>query len=439
MRNMRFVMVLLLGGVGLILAASMLASVPSTAHAQDAPTLPPTWTPAPPDTLEPTIEQPTFDATGPTEIPIPTLKPVPIEQAQLYVPLFFLTKRHGANVYLARTDPAATDSTPVVQLKGDVLAFGLAADGKLAYSTDGGIVAVAGHAKVWHTPLANKNPLHGYTFAWAPDNVTLAFSVRANDKDFAATAKAPISGVYLWGPTGNPTLIAPDIATGTGRTEYRADSWSPDGKYLLIKFADVPNAATGSGWQIYSVATKTITPLIRFTPGSLATFQSAIWLPDSTGLVLFSQRASSTSAASGAAILSLTGAQQGIAFSGEGYPVVVSTLAFLPDGKLLVLGADARDQPLHLFLGTLSATNANVRPIANPFKLKWPSILVLSPTGFPVYVFDNLYGIIVFKDERIYAFDPLQLGFSATDNAFIDPSVASGWQFSANTITMPPT
>jgi WD40 repeat protein len=439
-RHLRFSGLLAVASINILFGLLLSAGFNSHfVHAQSAPTLPPTWTPAPTWTPEPTLEQPTFDATGPTDIPLPTLKPVPIEQAQLYAPLFFLTKRHTTNVYLARTDPSSNDSTTVVQVKGDVLAFGIAPDGKLAYSTDGGIVAAAGRAKVWHTPLANKNPLRAYDFRWSPDSSTLAFSVRATDKDFAATAKAPVSGVYLWSATGNPTLIAPDVAaaTGTGRTEYHADSWSPDGKYLLVSFADQPSAATGSGWIVYDVTNKTTTKLIRFTPGSLASFQSAIWLPDSNGLALFNQRATATTVANGAAVLSLTGAQQGITLTGDGIPSVVSTLAFLPDGHLLVLGSDARDQPLRLFLGSLNATNAIVRPISNAFKLKWPGTLLLSPTGFPAYVFDTQYGVVIFKDERIFAFDPVSLAISATDNLFTDPSVNPGWQFSASTIALP--
>lgn|GEM_PF-1020837 len=412
---------------------------PAAVTAQ-VPTLPPTWTPQPTPTAYPTLVPPTFDANFPTEVPSLTPRAVVIEQAQLYVSAYFLTKRHAQTVYLARAAPAARDNVSVVTLKSNVLSFDIAANGSLAYGTDSGLVTAAGRAKVWQAPLVNKSPLQPLDMAWSPDGTMLAFSLRVTPKDLASTAKTPVSGVYLWSVSGNPTLIVPDRVAAQDYTLYSVYAWSPDGKYLLMRLNESSGGKAGTGWMLYTFATKTATLIARYTSGDLTVYQRATWMPTSDALILTDQTANNANSSNSAALVTLSGNQQPLILNNPDdrqTPILISTLHFLPDGRLIVLASSAQDQPLRLYTGTLSGRSATLKPISEAFRLHWPGRVLLSEKGFPAYIFDDQYGIVVFEDQRIFAFDPLQIGMGATDAAFIDPSIPSKVLLTTAQVTLP--
>src|SRR5579864_2150607 len=93
---------------GATLTIALAAVVSGAAYPGQAQALPPSWTPAPTWTLEPTLPIPTLDIGFPTATPIPALTPLKVEKASLFAPLFFLSKSGSATVYMARTDPNAT-------------------------------------------------------------------------------------------------------------------------------------------------------------------------------------------------------------------------------------------------------------------------------------------------------------------------------------------
>ncbi len=400
--------------------------------------LPPTWTPEPTLTPFPTLAAPTFDVSIPSTTPIPTFRPVSIENAQLSAPLFFLSKRHAPTVYLARVDPPGSEGISLTQnTTANVLSFDIARDGRVAYSSDVGVLLAAGRAKAWRPTVKTTEPLRILNIGWSPDGLTLAFTLRASDKDFAQMAKSPASGVYLWSDKGDPKQSIVDKGTPQNSTLFSAAAWSPDGRNLLIRFDEQSNGQSGYGWYVYNLEKKTNNLLIRFAPGNPEQYQAAIWTPDSTRILLFNRLSSSPDEPGGAVFIDLKANALPLILLGEAAPRVSSAYRFLPDGRLLVLGSTSRADPLQLYVGTLSGLQATVKPIGKAFKLAWPGVLLTSPTGFPAYVLDQQYGVIVFNSGGTLAYDPGQIGISATDGPVYDEKAWPGWKFGPAAITMP--
>ena len=192
--------------------------------------------------------------------------------------------------------------------------------------------------------------------------------------------------------------------------------------------------------MLYTFATKTATLIARYTSGDLTVYQRATWMPTSDALILTDQTANNANSSNSAALVTLSGNQQPLILSNPDdrqTPILISTLHFLPDGRLIVLASSAQDQPLRLYTGTLSGRSATLKPISEAFRLHWPGRVLLSEKGFPAYIFDDQYGIVVFEDQRIFAFDPLQIGMGATDAAFIDPSIPSKVLLTTAQVTLP--
>lgn len=128
--------------------------------------------------------------------------------------------------------------------------------------------------------------------------------------------------------------------------------------------------------------------------------------------------------------------------SGTGSPpTAISAFRFLPDGSILALGSTTRDQPLQLYTGPFDpgTTTGVLSPLAQAFKLKWPGVLIVTREGFPAYVLDDQYGVVVYADGRIFAYYPAQLGMNASDSAVYDSSLWPAWEFAPAkaTITVP--
>ncbi|MHB8625847.1 MAG: TolB family protein [Aggregatilineales bacterium] len=414
---------------------------PGLAQVNSSP-LPPTWTPIPTLTLEPTQPIPTSDVQFPTATIIPPIKPLPIEQAALFAPLFFLSKHSSATVYLARTDPNATNSTQVTNTPDNVTAFDVSADGQVAYGTDKGAIA-APNRTTWHSTVTTRDPLRPASMAWSPDGKTLAFTMRASDRDFTAMARGEPSGIFLWAAGGNPVQIISDRNAGTGSYQYSVESWSPDGAQLLIRFDAQVNAQHDYGWIGYDTTAKTTYALARYVPGDRVRFLNAIWLPNSGGILVFNEDTTSPTEPSSGVVIDLKGIQHPLTISlGSGTPpTVISAFHFFPHGSLLALGSSRRDQPLQLYTGPFDAGSATavLSPIAEAFKLKWPGVLIVTREGFPAYVVDDQYGVAVFKDNRIFAYYPSQLGMNASDTAVYDSTLWPAWEFAPAqaTITLP--
>lgn len=422
-----------------VLLSSLIFSATRSTHAAQATPkpLPPTWTPEPTLTPFPTLAAPTFDVSIPSTTPIPTFRPVALENAQLSAPLFFLSKRHTSTVYLARTDPPGTEAVNLTNnTTANVLSFDIARDGRVAYSTDVGVLMAAGRAKAWRPTLKTTEPLRILNVAWSPDGLNLAFTLRASDKDFAQMTKSPASGVYLWSAKGDPKQIIVDRGAAQNVTLFSAATWSPDGRNLLVRFDEQANGQNGYGWYVYNLEKRTNNLLIRFAPGNPEQYQDAIWTPDSTRILLFNRRSSSPDEPGGAVMLDLTAKALPLALLGEA-PQVSSVYRFLPDGRLLVLGSTSRTEPLQLYVGTLNGLQATLKPIGKAFKLAWPGVLLISATGFPAYVLDQQYGVIVFNSGGTLAYDPAQLGINATDGPVYNENALPAWRFGPAAITMP--
>ncbi len=410
------------------------ATFTSAALQPTAKPLPPTWTPEPSITPVPAQTQSTVDTSFPTSSPIPTFKPIALETIQLTAPMYYLSNRRSATVYIARADPHSPDATRVTQTTENILSFDIAADGRLAYTTESGQVLAAGRAKAWKSAAKTIDPLRAYDAVWSPDGKILAFGLRASDKDYAKFARTPPTGVYLWAEKGDPKQIIIDTPITQERITYTPVSWSPDGKWLLIRFTE----PSGYGWEVFNLATSKQTRLARFTANDPVQYGSAMWLPDSSQILLFNQKGNNPDDAGGAALVDLNSAQKPISFVGKNAPKVTSEYHFLPDGRLVVIGSTSRTEPLQVYVGTFDGSQASVKPIGDAFRLKWPGILLTSPTGFPVYVLDIQYGVIVYNSSKTLAYDPAQIGLSATDSGVYDSAVTPpAWRFGPDNVILP--
>lgn len=425
---------MLIGAVTLFVVVTVLSGVTLTSAAMQ-PTqkpLPPTWTPEPTLTPFPTQPIPTFDSGFPTSTPIATFKPFVAEQAQLAAPVFYLSRRRSPTTYIARAQPGVPDATRVTETTENILSFDIATDGRLAYSTESGLVFAAGHAKPWKSTVKTSEPMRAYDLSWSPDGKLLAFGLRASEKDFAQMSRTVSSGVYLWAGKGDPKQIIVD-KPGNDRVNYSAAEWSPDDRNLLIRFTE----PQGYGWDVYNLATSKSTRLARFTQGDAIQYQAAIWTPDSSQILLFNRRTDDPDAPGGAALVDLSSTQRPLVINGKDAPKVTSEYRFLPDNRLLVLGSTSRADPLQLYVGTFDGTQASLQPLGKAFRLKWPGVLFTSATGFPAYVLDQQYGVIVYNSGNTLAYDPAQLGLSATDTVVYDTAAFPAWRFGPDKVTLP--
>jgi hypothetical protein len=427
-----------IGLTALALIAVLANNMPTNAA---APTLPPSWTPIPTLTAIPIATQ---EISFPTPTPIPQLTPIRLESADLFAPLYYLSKRDATTVYLARTDALAKLSVPQTNRPDNLTTFDISRSGLVAYGTDAGIVAVA-NRNSWkiNSTISTTDPMRPTTMAWSPDNQTLAFSLRATDRDFSLSSKAEPSGVYLWAVGTLPVQIVIDQSNSSGTTTYNVDGWSPDGHYILLRYVTtiVGQTETGWGWAVADLAKKAVLPLIDYPVGQLGGFQTATWAPDGQ-VLLFNKKTDSLTDGSTGLLLNLTNIRQNIAIrssNGTNVPNVISTFRFLPDGTLLILGSSQRDQPLQLYTSSYdSSASINVKPLAEAFRLKWPGILLSTKAGFPVYVMDQQYGVVAFKSGRIFAYYPAQLGMAASagQSDTYDPDFWPGWEFAPDKVTI---
>ena len=262
-------------GIGLI-ALTLLIALAGNVHPGLAqPTLPPSWTPVPSWTP---IPIPTQEISFPTPTPVPQLTPIRLESADLFAPLYYLAKRDTTNIYLTRTDALAKLSVPQLNRPDNILTFDISRSGLLAYGTDTGIVAAAGRL-AWKasTTTAIQDPMRPTSMAWSPDSQTLAFSLRLSARDFEATTKQEPSGIYLWTFGSLPLQIVIDQSKSVGTTVYSVDSWSPDGRYLLMRYVSttVGQSESGWGWAVADIAKKAVVPVIDYPVGQLGGFQTA--------------------------------------------------------------------------------------------------------------------------------------------------------------------
>jgi len=407
-----------------------------------AQTLPPTWTPVPTWTLVPTLPISTGEPNLPTEAPVPGLTPLKTEQASLFAPLFFLSKHNASTVYLARTDPNDTSSTPVTNTGDNITAFDVSADGQVAYGTDTGLVAAANRT-AWQSKFGTRDPLRPTSMAWSPDGKTLVFALRASDRDFTAMARGEASGIYFWTANSDPVQVIVDRNTSNGIYQYSVEAWSPDGTQLLLRFDAQVNGQKNYGWIGYDLTAKKTYALVRYVPGDRVRFQSAIWLPNSGGVLVFNADTTDPAAPSSGVMIDLKGVQHPLTLNGAtgNPPLVTSAFHFLPDGKILAVGSSRRDQPLQLYTGTFDPGTATgvLSPLGQAFKLKWPGVLLVTREGFPAYILDDQYGVAIFQDSQTFAFYPSQLGMNASDTAVYDSSLWPAWEFAPAqaTITLP--
>ncbi len=398
-----------------------------------APTLPPTWTPAPTETpfIEPTLPPLPTDPAGPTAVPTITPRPPLREDLFITAPIYFISKRFSDTKFIALSLPNEGDFRKLVKFDGEnIIAFDVCKDGKLIYANDKGEIYAAGHAKHWKSALKTTKPLTVSTIVCSPDSKQIVFSLRADEADFAKMGGTPPTGIYLWNAVGDPVQILADKTGDPVRTNYDLLSWSPDGKLLLVNFNGGPGKPT-DGMGVWNPATKEYNELFRYTISDKLRYKNALWLRDNKALLLFNTASTTDkNLISPISHLSLEGTRSVIglykpnAGTHAGMPEAVSAVHFMPDGRVLVLGAirndegvALRNQPLQLFIGRYDGgLRMELENLGLAFRLKWPGVLLVPPSGFPSFVLDNQFGVEVFNSGRTIPFLPQEMRMGSLNN-----------------------
>lgn len=403
---------------------------PSSARTLDqaAPTLPPSWTPAPsltpivPPTIQPIVEP---DAATPVPGGVPaTVTPVAFvkEDLMLTAPLYFLSKRFSDHRYLALSLPGEGDFRKLVKLENeDIVAFDVAKDGKLAYATASGMLYAAGHAKPWKSPAKTDKPQQVTQLMWSPDSSTLVFTLRADEADFLKMTKNPTSGIYQWPETGDPKQIIVDKSAGQGRENYDLLGWSPNSQLLAVSFWQ-DATKTVEGYGLWTLATRQYAQLYRFDPTDKARYVNAVWMRESKSMLLFYVPSSNSKLGSTIEYFDIAArtrtplALKPLQENNGAIPKVVSAVRLLPDGRVLVLGAAGRTEPLQMFVGRLGGINLELKTVGLAFRLKWPGFLISPASGFPVYVLDRQFGVMVFNSGFTKAFIPQEMRMGSVNS-----------------------
>jgi WD40 repeat protein len=372
---------------------------------------------------------------------VPTITPRPFLKEDLYLvsPVYYISKRFSDVRFLARAQPNQGDYETLVKLdKQNIVAFDVSRTGKVAFATDQGLVYAAGHDKPWSAFLKTAPSQQVTQVAWSPDGTSLAFTVRASEADFAKMVRTGTSGVYLWSADGDPRLVIPD-KPGKDRQNFIGYSWAPSGKLLLVGFT----LAAGDkveGFGVWNAATGAYGEVYRYQAFDRQHFQSALWARDSQSLYLFASPSADPSEPSTLATLSLDGKLQFINITGSnGIPNAISAIAFIPDGRTVALAAAARNEPMQIFVGRIRANQLDLTPVGVGFKLKYPGVLLTPPTGFPLYIMDQQYGVQLFNSGKTLPFWPQEMRLGSLNNtdAFGDEFFPA-WQFGPVEATLPP-
>lgn len=407
----------------------------SVATLAAAPTLPPTWTPEPTPTpfVEPTVAPLPTEAEGATLVPTITPRAPLREDLFITAPLYYISKRFSDTKYIALALPNEGDFRKLVKIDGEnILAFDVCKDGKLIYATDKGEIWAAGHPKAWRRLAPSEKPLLVSTIACSPDSKTIAFSLHASDDDFALMSKAPTSGIYLWGTTGDPQLVLPDSDKTAEklRANYELMSWSPDGQQLLVSFSQGANKPS-DGLGLWTVDAKDYREAFRYASTDKLRYKEAIWLRDGSAVLLYNLVSPDINVISPISHINLSNGTRSViglyrpkATTHDGTPDAVSAIRFLPDGRVMLLGAlrgdkntMLREQPLQIFVGRYdSGLRMDVDALGLAFRLKWPGVLLVPPTGFPLFVLDKQFGIEMFNSGRTIAFLPQEMRMGSLNN-----------------------